>query len=91
MPFNTKISVTDEYSTQFPSHCDVFTEYSRLGKKSRKELENKRPQDSWKVYRDQSNIKSYTDENYGAVLVSKLKSHFIVLVLHFMLYFSNLM
>ena len=45
MPFNTKISVTDEYSTQFPSHCDVFTEYSRLGKKSRKELENKRPQD----------------------------------------------
>ena len=30
-------------------------------------------------------------EIYGAVLVSKLKSHFIVLVLHFMLYFSNLM
>ena len=28
---------------------------------------------------------------YGAVLVSKLKSHFIVLILHFMLYFSNLM
>ena len=68
MPFNTKISVTDEYSTQFPSHCDVFTEYSRLGKKSRKELENKRPQDSWKVYRDQSNIKSYTDENLFVIL-----------------------
>ena len=30
-------------------------------------------------------------QNYGAVFVSKLKSHFIVLVLHFMLYFSNLM
>ena len=31
------------------------------------------------------------EKPYGAVLVSKLKSHFIVLVLHFMLYFSNLM
>ena len=29
--------------------------------------------------------------SYGAVLVSKLKSHFIALILHFMLCFSNLM
>ena len=28
---------------------------------------------------------------YEAVLVSKLRSHFIVLILHFMLYFSHLM
>ena len=30
-------------------------------------------------------------KKYGVVLVSQLKSHFIVLILHFMLYFSNLM
>ena len=34
---------------------------------------------------------SYDLEKYEAVLVSKLWSHFIELILHFMLYFSHLM
>ena len=43
------------------------------------------------IVKTNSNPKFDMSLYYGAVLVSKLKSHFIVLILHFMLYFSNLM